>query len=750
MHTCGGYTCQAYWTGKWIFDWRDDDIFWCVPSGNLLITNPGVKEIQDIRVGDKVLTHRGSFMPVEKIFVREYKGEIIKLLTSYSNLPVQLTPNHKVLILKKRMPLITEWVRAKDLKIGDYVTFPRIAKRREKKIIKISDILKERKVKDDYVFPKKGEKGKIKNEIKIDNNFLRLIGYYIAEGSVTRDTIQLTFSGEERELAEDNLKLFKKVFGIRARIMKYKGSWEVRADSIILAEFFSHLFGRPAYKKHLPHWILTLENDFLWEFIKGYWRGDGATDLKRRRRIRITTTSKTLAYQIKLIFNKLSIVVSLTYLPKEKVRKRQRGRKIKSVRDSYELTITGKSSQKFYSQFDLKEPKKTYSWQRAIITTNLIFFPLRKKVVSYYDGLVWNLKTAHNSYTLDNLVVHNCTADIGWITSHTYNCYANLLNSVTFLVFEGAPDWPGPDRWAQIIEKHGVTIFYTAPTAIRMFEKYGADVLKKYKFETLRLLGSVGEPIDEDAWQWYFQEVGKGRCPIVDTWWQTETGGILISSLPGLGPFRPAFAGLPLPGLKMEILDEQGKPCPAQKEGNLVILPPFAPGLLRGIYKNPEKYEQTYWSQYGNKTYFTSDAAYKDEQGLIRLAGRVDDVLKIAGHRLTTGEMENAVSKHPEITECAVVGVPDEIKGEVPVVFVVLARNEKSMEQIKNEVIEQTRKEIGPIASPKQVYVVDDLPKTRSGKIMRRVLRRLFTGEELGDLSTLANPETVEKIKNLL
>ena len=347
-------------------------------------------------------------------------------------------------------------------------------------------------------------------------------------------------------------------------------------------------------------------------------------------------------------------------------------------------------------------------------------------------------------------------ADVGWITGHTYSCYGPLICGTTFIIFEGAPDWPAPDRWCQIIEKYGVTTFYTAPTAIRMFEKYGSEFLKKYKLDTLQILGSVGEPIDEAAWQWYFKEVGREKCPLVDTWWQTETGGILITSLPGIGPFKPAFAGLPFPGLNVDILDEKGRSLPPNKEGNLVILPPFAPGLLRGVYKNPKKYLKTYWSQYPSinsgqvgKIYFTSDGAYKDRNGLIRIVGRVDDAIKVAGHRLTTGELESAIALHPDITECAVVAIADEIKGEVPVAFVV-SKTEKPIQQIKEEVILQVRKEIGPIATPKEVYLVKDLPKTRSGKIMRRILRNLFMGENLGDLSTLANPECVNEIKEMV
>ena len=342
-----------------------------------------------------------------------------------------------------------------------------------------------------------------------------------------------------------------------------------------------------------------------------------------------------------------------------------------------------------------------------------------------------------------------CTSDPGWITGHTYTIYSPLLNGITTVMFEGAPDWPTPDRWAQIIEKHKVTIFYTAPTAIRMFEKYGTDIIKNYSFKTLRLLGSVGEPIDEGAWLWYFKEVGKGRCSIVDTWWQTETGGILITSLPGIGPFKPAFVGLPFPGVKVDILDENGNSCSVNKKGNLVILPPFSPGLFRGIYKDEKKYRETYWSQYGEKIYFTSDGAFRDENGLIRILGRVDDVIKVAGHRVSTGELENSVAKHPDITECAVIGVPDKIKGEVPVVLAV-SKLEKNKKELKEEIVAQIKKEIGPIALPKEVYLVDDLPKTRSGKIMRRILRKIFVNEELGDLSTLANPESIEKIKKTI
>ncbi len=338
------------------------------------------------------------------------------------------------------------------------------------------------------------------------------------------------------------------------------------------------------------------------------------------------------------------------------------------------------------------------------------------------------------------------TADIGWVTGHTYSCYGPLLNGATFLIFEGLADWPNADRWAQVIDKYGVTTFYTAPTAIRMFMKNGTDILRPYRLDTLQVIASVGEPISEKAWLWYFNEIGKGKCPLLDTWWQTETGGIIVTSLAGMGPFKPAFTGLPFPGVRVKILDDEGKECKDGKEGNLVLLPPFIPGLLRGIYNNEKKYLETYWSAYKNKMYISGDLGYRDKNGLIRVVGRADDQIKVAGHRLTTGEMESALAKNLSIAECAIVGVADEIKGEVPVVFVV-SKTDIPADQLKAEVIRIIREEIGPIATPKEVFIVKDLPKTRSGKIMRRLLRKALSREEMGDLSTLSNPESVQQIQ---
>ncbi|MEM2111333.1 MAG: acetate--CoA ligase [Candidatus Bathyarchaeia archaeon] len=341
-----------------------------------------------------------------------------------------------------------------------------------------------------------------------------------------------------------------------------------------------------------------------------------------------------------------------------------------------------------------------------------------------------------------------CTADIGWITGHTYACYGPLMNGVTLLIFEGALDYPAPDRWWQIIEKYGVTVFYTAPTAIRMLMKLGDEWPKKHDLSSLRILGTVGEPINEDAWLWYFNVIGGGRCPIIDTWWQTETGATLINALPGIGPFIPTVAGRPFPGTNFAVLTEDGKPTSIGEGGYLVQLSPFAPGMLRTVYKDPERFREQYFGVYGEKIYYTSDGAFVyDEIGNIRLTGRVDDVMKVAGHRLSTAEVENALAQHPSIVESAVVAAPHDVKGEVPVAFVVLKPGYKPSPQLEVELKKQVDKVIGPTARPDRIIFVDDLPKTRSGKIMRRILKALTRNQPVGDITTLMNPESVQVLK---
>lgn len=362
----------------------------------------------------------------------------------------------------------------------------------------------------------------------------------------------------------------------------------------------------------------------------------------------------------------------------------------------------------------------------------------------YLTQAYWTTKWVFDLHDDD---IFWCTSDIGWVTGHTYACYGPLLNGASFLIYEGAPDYPTPDRVWEIIEKNRVTVFYTAPTLIRMLAMLGDEWPKKHDLSSLRLLGTVGEPIDYKAWMWYFKVVGGGRCPITDTWWQTETGGTLIMSLPGIGPFIPSVAGKSFPGTRHTIVDEEGKETDV---GYLVQIPPVPPGMFRGLWKAEDKYRETYWERYGYKFYLAGDGALRAPHGCIRVTGRVDDVMKVAGHRLATAEVEDVVNHHRWVSECAVVPKPHEIKGEVPVVFAVLKPGATPSPELSEEVKKLVRSTIGPTATPEEVIFVPDLPKTRSGKIMRRILKALLTNSPVGDTTTLVNPEVVEKLKQLV
>jgi acetyl-CoA synthetase len=343
--------------------------------------------------------------------------------------------------------------------------------------------------------------------------------------------------------------------------------------------------------------------------------------------------------------------------------------------------------------------------------------------------------------------VYWCTADVGWVTGHSSIVYAPLSHGASIVVYEGAPDYPAPDRWWSIVEKYKVTIFYTSPTAIRMFMRYGEEWIEKHNLESLQVLGSVGEPINPEAWLWYFEKIGKGRCPIVDTWWQTETGGIMISPAPGVGlvPLKPGSATYPLPGIDADVVDEEGKSCPPRVRGYLVIRRPW-PGMLMTLYKDPERYKKTYWSRFPG-LYFAGDYAMKDEEGYFWLLGRADEVLKIAGHRIGTAEIESAVVEHPAIAEAAVIGKPDPIKGETILIFAILKEGYEASDRLVAEVREHLRKTIGPVVTPQAVYFVHSLPKTRSGKIMRRVIKAVALDTPIGDLSTLEDEASVEEVR---
>ena len=341
--------------------------------------------------------------------------------------------------------------------------------------------------------------------------------------------------------------------------------------------------------------------------------------------------------------------------------------------------------------------------------------------------------------------VYWCTADVGWVTGHSYIVYGPLANGATAVMYEGAPNGPEPDRFWRIIEKYRVTILYTAPTAIRAFMKWGEEWPKKHDLSSLRLLGSVGEPINPEAWMWYHRVIGGGRCPIVDTWWQTETGSIMISPLPGATPTKPGTATLPFFGIHPEVVDDQGKAVPKNTGGKLVVRKPW-PSMLRGIWGDPARFKETYWTEVKH-SYFTGDGCRQDKDGYFWIVGRIDDVLNVAGHRIGTAEVEGALVSHPSVAEAAVVGRPDELKGQALVCFVTLKTGVHATPELKNELRNHVGKEIGPVAKPDDVRFADALPKTRSGKIMRRLLKQVAAGVEIkGDTTTLEDLSVLAKL----
>ncbi len=338
-----------------------------------------------------------------------------------------------------------------------------------------------------------------------------------------------------------------------------------------------------------------------------------------------------------------------------------------------------------------------------------------------------------------------CTADIGWVTGHSYIIYGPLANGATSIMYEGAPDYPDIGRFWSIVQKYAVTIFYTAPTAIRTFMKWGEAYPKKYDLSTLRLLGSVGEPINPEAWMWYHNYIGNKRCPIVDTWWQTETGSILITSLPGHTKLKPGSTTIPFPGIDADVVDENGKTV-KEGAGYLVIKKPW-PSMLRGIYGDPKRYVDQYWSKYPG-IYFTGDGAKRDKDGYIWVLGRVDDVMNVAGHRISTMEVESALVDHPSVVESAVVGKSHDLKGQAIVAFTTLKKDIKSRPKLVDDLRKHVAKKIGAIARPDDIIFTAELPKTRSGKIMRRLLRNIAEGTVLGDTTTLADPSVVSQLKD--
>lgn len=377
-----------------------------------------------------------------------------------------------------------------------------------------------------------------------------------------------------------------------------------------------------------------------------------------------------------------------------------------------------------------------------------------KGVVHTSGGyMVWTNYTFVNSFQYKPGQVHFCTADIGWITGHSYIVYGPLSAGATSVMFEGIPTWPDAGRFWEIVDKYKVDILYTAPTAIRSLMGFGHDPLKGKDLSSLKVLGTVGEPINEEAWHWYNENIGKKKCPIVDTWWQTETGGVMITNLAGVTPSRPSWATLPMPGVQPVLVDEKGeeiteKDADGLYKGNLCIKAPW-PGILRTTYGDHERFKTNYFSTYENR-YFTGDGALKDEDGFFRITGRVDDVLNVSGHRIGTAEVENAINMHASVVESAVVGFPHDIKGQGIYAYVIVSSLRGDEQSTRQDIIQTVSRIIGPIAKPDRIQFVSGLPKTRSGKIMRRILRKIAEGEtsNLGDITTLLDPGVVEEIKN--
>ena len=361
----------------------------------------------------------------------------------------------------------------------------------------------------------------------------------------------------------------------------------------------------------------------------------------------------------------------------------------------------------------------------------------------YLTQVAWTHKYVFDLHA--DTDVYWCAADVGWVTGHSYIVYGPLMNGATSVIYEGTPDHPDKDRLWQIVEKYGVTILYTAPTAIRTFMKWGKDYVERHDLSTLRLLGSVGEPINPEAWIWYWHHIGGERCPVVDTWWQTETGAIMISPLPGITTLKPGSATFPLPAIGADIVDDAGDPVGIPGGGYLVLTRPW-PSMLRGIWGDPERFRETYWSRFPGR-YFAGDGAKRDDDGDFWLLGRVDDVMLVSGHNISTAEVEHALVGHPAVAEAAVVGTKDATTGQAIGAFVILRAGNEPTEALVAELRDHVGHTIGPIAKPKTVLFTEDLPKTRSGKIMRRLLHDVAEDQELGDTTTLADPSVVEGIK---
>jgi acetyl-CoA synthetase len=404
---------------------------------------------------------------------------------------------------------------------------------------------------------------------------------------------------------------------------------------------------------------------------------------------------------------------------------------------------------------DVVENAQPYCYPEAVDSTHPLYILYTsgttgkpKGVLHSTGGYLTHLySTARWVFDFKKDDIFFCTADIGWVTGHSYIVYAPLMHGVTEIMYEGAPDFPKPDKYWSIVERHGATILYTTPTALRMYMKYGNAIPNSFNLSSLRLLGTVGEPINPEVWIWYFKTIGKESCPIIDTWWQTETGGIMVSACTGIETvsMKPGSATYPIPGIDLDIIDEDGKPVSNGTKGYLVIKKPW-PGMLMTLWEDDEKYQNTYWKKFKD-VYYAGDYALYDKDGYLWFLGRSDDVLKLAGHRLGTIELESVFVSHKSVAEAAVTSRANQQKGESLIVFLVLRTGFSETDNLRKELIDYIRAKIGPIASPDEIYFVNKLPKTRSGKIMRRLLKSIASGEVIGDITTLEDGASIEEIR---
>jgi acyl-coenzyme A synthetase/AMP-(fatty) acid ligase len=720
-------------TAKWVLDLSEDDVYWCVPSNTIVVANPGPKKIAQLSVGDCILSHRGTFLPIKHLYRRTYNGPLIKINTYYSNIPMFLTPNHRVLAGRRGKKAI-DWVPAGDLTKEDCVLFPRIREIHDRKTLSICKIIKGCHIEQGKVQRKKLRK-RVKDEIKITRQFMRLAGYYIAEGSLGARTkvVQFSFKKDEEKLANDVLLLLKSVFGVNGFELPINNLLEIRVNSAILAEVFESLFGRKSHLKKVPQWFLYLPAEKLKEFIKGFWRGDGDAD---RDRYRFCTTSPFLAYQLKLIFHRLGLISTFRRVTVGRIRESKIGeRVIRPKHDCYYLTIGGRCLENLSKILNESRPFldiRSGTYQYARLSPNFIWIPIRSIQNVPYKGEVYNLETEGGSYVLNNMSVHNCTADPGWVTGIAYEILGSWSNGASTLVYEGRFD---PKKWYWLIQEYKVNVWYTAPTAIRMLAAAGKELVKKYDTSSLRHLASVGEPLNPEAVWWGLKAFG---LPFHDNWWQTETGGILIANYPCMD-IKPGSMGKPVPGIVAGIVNDKGRTLGIKKVGNLAIKPPW-PSMMRKIWRRPTKYK-SYFLPAGRhgvgNWYITGDLAYKDKDGYFWFVGRADDVIKTAGERVGPFEVESAVVSYPGVVEAGVIGKPDPLRGEIIKAFVVLKKGIQPSNALKEKLKMYVKLHLAGHAYPREIEFIDKLPKTRSGKIVRRFLKAKELGLPVGDTSTL-------------